>query len=767
MCSVFPKKAALFAAVACTLSFVFSFTVDLWAQKRLPFVEAALSEALQRPIEIRRAGYTLTHGFALEDLTVKEIKTVPVPFTVERVRAHASFELYPRPKIRIHRVVFERPRLGLVGNAEELFRAGSLVRKLPVYRSVIGRVALEMRLSAFEVKEGRVIVFTDTRGTRVRQEFEHIDFFAGERGFRKNRMRVSGRIAGKPEARFHIDSDLLREGPGTFDSNVRIDLHEFTSSYLAPYLQDRFKLPEKDLSASLRLKIRDGRRIESDGRFDLPSIGFDDRLLRYLTRRSPKFRYYVMGYWRKDSIEFSRIHLKGRTVRLAGTGRISLTEGRESYKLSLSSDPLPLEKFRNLPGDWRFTGGSAGVVVRAAGSPKRFEPVIEIALNNASALDDRRGFRLDNAKGLLRLTPSSVELDDLWVFMNDFPLRASGRIANGPGRRSVSLDLATFPGQIPLLRGHNPVNGTLRLRAEEKEGAWNGYARARLDEPGFSPHSRRDATVAFKGLSLEKRAAGWLLLRSLETDGKRLLKPLAVRAARFALRYDRERARLDLLSARVEGGLARGTFRIDLKDGDWKSRFDLEAVRLEALGRLFFLDLPLEGTLSLRGHVLGGPRSGPSARLAFEAIEGKIGPSAWQKDWAGQTGVETLREIRFDRISGWASLKSGLWRLREVRLTGPQTALSADFQLREGRVNGRLSVRFPAGSIRPGSALSWLLAFVGGQDWVDFDFHLAGEAASPRIEWLAGEFKKKIERTIPEFLRVPLARQIEQRLAVS
>src|SRR3989338_5779479 len=98
MMPCFTRSRCLKPAIACAgwavaLAFVFSFTLNLWIERKLPFIETAVSGALKRPVEIRHAGYMLFSGFVLDDLVVKEIKTVPVQFTIKRVRAIPSFEL--------------------------------------------------------------------------------------------------------------------------------------------------------------------------------------------------------------------------------------------------------------------------------------------------------------------------------------------------------------------------------------------------------------------------------------------------------------------------------------------------------------------------------------------------------------------------------------------------------------------------------------------------------------------------------------------------
>jgi len=140
-----------------------------------------------------------------------------------------------------------------------------------------------------------------------------------------------------------------------------------------------------------------------------------------------------------------------------------------------------------------------------------------------------------------------------------------------------------------------------------------------------------------------------------------------------------------------------------------------------------------------------------------------VGPSPVLEKLADQTGVEPLRRLSFRTATVDVGYAGGLWRAERLKLLAEEAILSADLKFSRGRLAGSLSARFPEESIRDSSEFKWLLRFVGGMKWVDLDFDVAGDPRSPRVEWKAGEFKKKVETRLAPWMRGILARELEKR----
>ena len=81
---------------------------------------------------------------------------------------------------------------------------------------------------------------------------------------------------------------------------------------------------------------------------------------------------------------------------------------------------------------------------------------------------------------------------------------------------------------------------------------------------------------------------------------------------------------------------------------------------------------------------------------------------------------------------------------------------------REGRLTGALSAQFPASSIRKSSRLKGLLRYVGEKEKVGFDFKIAGSLGVPRIQWMSGEFKRKVETKLAPWMRKQLVKEMER-----
>jgi len=57
------------------------------------------------------------------------------------------------------------------------------------------------------------------------------------------------------------------------------------------------------------------------------------------------------------------------------------------------------------------------------------------------------------------------------------------------------------------------------------------------------------------------------------------------------------------------------------------------------------------------------------------------------------------------------------------------------------------------------------MRFVGADPWIDFDFKLAGSLKSLRVQWLPGEFKRKIQDRLSPGLQRMLEEEMDKMLA--
>ena len=91
----------------------------------------------------------------------------------------------------------------------------------------------------------------------------------------------------------------------------------------------------------------------------------------------------------------------------------------------------------------------------------------------------------------------------------------------------------------------------------------------------------------------------------------------------------------------------------------------------------------------------------------------------------------------------------------------------ANLRVMDGRLSGKLWVLFPQSLVRNSSQLKWLLQFVDAAPMLDLEFRIAGSPESPRLEWLSGAFKQKVESRLAPWMKFKLTREIEKHLGTN
>ena len=177
------------------------------------------------------------------------------------------------------------------------------------------------------------------------------------------------------------------------------------------------------------------------------------------------------------------------------------------------------------------------------------------------------------------------------------------------------------------------------------------------------------------------------------------------------------------------------------------------------------ITFPITGKVNAEGKATG-QKGAPKLSGYFRVSDGVVGPIPTLEKLSVQTGIEPLRQLKFNEISGNASNEANDVVFKNIKILSSDARLLANIKLKpNGRINGALSAKFSEKALNDSSQLKWLMKFVGGQHWIDFDFKVAGSLASPRIEWLVGDFKRRIETKLPPFIRGMLIREIEKRMS--
>lgn len=648
---------------------LFWFTANLWAERKLPYIESTLGAALHRPITIQSAHYDLFGGFRLDGVEVKQFAPAFSPVHIERVRIQPSFELFPVPAIRVRRVVLEGPVVALQARPEGFFRPAVFLRSLSPNYGQIGALKIRLDLSSIEVKRGNLS------------------------------------------------------------------------------FQKWLTLPP--VKYSFKAELRDGKRITLRG-----TVG-------------SAARFSVLGLVNEKKAVFPLLSVRVGAVEMRGRGEVDLSDPSGRYRFGLSSGKTAMNKFKGLPSFVIPDAGAVQLSAELTGDDGSFEPFAEATLYGAGLHDVRKKFIVTNTVGTVRLTARALELNRIWAFVNDLPVGLNGRVYFD-GRPGFRFEATTYPGQLPGLRASNAFNASFAAAGKQLEDGWSGYARLRAQDYAHGGEREDIWTVSFHGLSRapneNRSVCRSFRLRRQDASGAKASVDLSLSRLSCLFSADARAMGVEIMDAGFGGGRGRLKLGADLSGPVWELSAGMSGVDVEKLPRFIKHNYPVSGELD--AHVDWKlSREDSRCSIRFDVADGSIGPSERLADWARQTGIEPLERIRFRSFSGDAVYESGLWHLKDLRLSGDAVRLAADLDIAEGRLAGKLSARFPAASIRDSSELKWLLWFVGGAEWVDFDFKVAGHLTAPRVQWLEGEFKKKVEMRLAPWMRSELARQIEKRLA--
>ncbi len=751
--SKFPLFCVKATAILSIPVFLTLAAVNLWLDRNLPVLVSAVGIALDRPVVMERACFNPFRGFLVYGVELPKHGTM-APVSISTVRIFPSLDFRPAPALVVRRVIFEKPHFSVSGKAEDLFQIGAKLKNLPEIRGKIGALDVCMKLASFEISGGKVTLLSAGKGGAWRQDFEGVDFFAGRSYFKQNVVKLKGHIAGKPEAKFAIECALRNDIPRRLDSNIRVDFRQFTTAYLNRHLDGKIQLPGDALTASVKLKIRKGNRLELRGKIVPPKAWFGAQF--------PEVLFFLQGVWDNSRIRFTSVSLKGAGVKLGGAGEVFFLKNAAKYRFLLSSDLISLKRFGGIFKTVAIESGQVEFVAELKGDQKSFDPALDVVFHNGAFRELKQDLSVTNMEGRVVFSKDYWKVKELWAFVNNLPigLNAEARWTR-PAR--VHFDVSTYPGQIPKLRARNPVNAAVKGAAVLLKDGWSGHARVMLSDFPKGVEQKRTWTVLVGGLSLSRQMNARQVCRKFQVlsreggfSAERLL---------FSVAVDRTRLQAEIFDAILAGGKLRASASASPADRTWQATASVAGADLKGLLEAAQKKWPVTGRLSASASWKGGPRDFSEGHVRLKISNGRIGPGALLTRWANETDIEALKEIPYHFIESEAVYSAGQWDLKNVRLDADSIVLASRFKLKGSRVSGTLSTRFPASSIRDSSQLKGLVKFVQGREWVDFDFLFDGRLPHPGIEWLDGKFKRNIESRLPFWMGSAVVSEIERRFA--
>ncbi|MBI4436872.1 MAG: hypothetical protein HY590_05650 [Candidatus Omnitrophica bacterium] len=764
------------------LPLLFSLFVNHWFSQNEQRILASLNEVFHASVAIRQVHYRFFRGILIEDFEMRDSTdpALPSPIRVRRVRIQPSFTWIPHPTLKLGRVVLEEPHFSLRAGLRDLIQMGRFLNSSPKSDRRFGPLSLKMHLSSLSIKRGKVTLLSPSLEESWKQEFEGVQVFLGRQWLGGERLVVMGHIAGNPKASFRIRGSVKNALPHAVHVDLLFDCQQFATAYLAPHLGKQVDLPDEKLTAAIKVKVRKGKMFVSKGKITSPRIVEGKNVfLRLVRQLSPYLRYEVKGEVAHGICRLTKLILKTEGIELKGGGELRLLGEASSYNVSIASGKISTRKLRELLPEFRFESGEARLILTIAGSAERISPSLDLVLANCTFRDTAHRLSWSKVDGRIHFSKDRLVIEELWAFLNNLPIRIRGEVNRGD-RPRVVFEMSTYPGQVSVLRPRNPINATVRFiggydgkkwdsdlwisnvlyrgQAQEKEVwtlALHGMEVEGSTRPRFPQDFLRGTTVRCRSLLV--RQAG----------KKRILDHLALRKSSFFFSVEPDKVRWDV----SEGSLSQGKLFlqswVDLRHFpafSWMVTGSLSDADVVPLLHRFGHRYPLTGRLSAEGTWGGG---GKSSQLLgrFLLVNGLIGPTVALQRLADETGIEPLRQIQFREFSGRVAFTGGDLNLDRLKIVSDQAELLATLKVREGeRVAGILSAKFPEASVRQSSELQWLLHYVGGKDWIDFDFKIAGSLGVPRLQWLSGEFKRKIEAKLPPGMRNQLAREMAKKL---
>ena len=711
----------------------FCLVFNLYLSKNCVALASAASHALKRPVGVQRIYYNPWAGIVFEHIRIGTGEAGSSPASVEKARLIPSFEFKPAPAMHIKTIILEKPIFTLQGQTKELFHMGMTLKNPHINLGKVLGIKFYIGLASFEFRHGKASLLSSSANQHWQQNFENVSFFAGNRWFLRNLVSLKGHIAGKPQAKFDIAWQIQENLPKKLDSNVRLNFNNFTTEYLNRHLDPALQVPGDELTAALHLKIRSGDRIQAEGEVKLPKIWQHEFFTDRFWKKYSKLRFSVRGSWKNGQGKFSEVLVKSANIQMKGKAELSVSEALGFYRLSLASGAVPIENFETLVQPLTFRSGNVRFYTNIEGSAQRFEPSLSIAFDNCSLSDAKKKFILDRLGGQIYLSKNDATAREIWCFVNNVPVRVNGQFQFSPA--SLKISASTYPGQLPSLKPKNPVNAAFDAEAAELANGWTGFARFEMEDYKSGKKRMQAQSASFEGLLREPKQGPWncrsLAWQKEDSSGKADLQ-IFLRKMQFIFLLNEHEMRLEILNA-----------------------------VLKAVLQANEISYPVTAQFSAKVFCKKTP---PSADIEFKLVNGQIGPNEKMAELAQQTGIAALDVIRFPSFTGQAFYRSEQWELKNFQMNGDSLGFKAKAKIKNAKIEGALSLEIRASSIH-NTGLHILLWMIGNQEWLDFDFAFKGALASPKVRWVGGDFKQKIERRLPQWLIHRLTQQIESSLA--
>ena len=767
------------ALVSLMLTFVFSVIVDEWLQRNRMWVLASIGTICGESAKAENIRFSLLHGITIRNLEIKNPKSEALPsdITVENVYIRPGFSLGPSPAISLGEISFIEPSLAIQSDLEGILRAAQWLSKPSTGNRHLGFLILKPDISSLQIENAHITLLSANARKPWIQKFEHVKFLLKRRG-NSEKIWLAGNIDGHPDASFEILASMKKKFTGETETSFRFNFQKFTAEYLRPHLQTDFEIPQDALTAMISFKLRKNT-FSSQGAFEVPAIGNKTGWQNHLIKLfAPRLRYQIRGRLEDSRCVLDKIKLKAGQVGFKGHGYINFAGDQNNYWISLLSEEFELKKVAPFMPWADISSGKLRLHLKLLGSPVNIYPVVDFLVKDGHIRDKQRRIDWSQVSARIRFSRNRFTVSRFMAFMDNLPVGIVGEIRRFDSPR-FRFEAFTYPGQLRGLRYKNPVNLWLGISGERKDNYWNAAVKfrqtrfrssTRLEEYwGLTiNHARLAPFEIINGRKINgvKIAADWI---EIDQPIEKHLQRINLEKPVLAMTGNPNLIRIRLFNALFHG--TRLAFETSLTANRWPYFSCLINLMLWETNAEEFLpklgiQWPLKGKMTVKSTIRIQD-SRIDLKGQFKITQGRIGPTPLLSGLADKTALESLREISFRKLAGNVEFKDGLWKFTDLKLLGENLGVWANLQWIDKYLLGRVTLKFPEQAIRDSSALKWLVRFVGTKNWVDLDFKIAGSAHAPRIQWLSGEFKRKLQSRLPPWLQGILASEIEKQFALS
>lgn len=528
-----------------------------------------------------------------------------------------------------------------------------------------------------------------------------------------------------------------------------------------------------------------GRRYGEEGILSEGCINLEDYKLKdyilndlFFFTFVNKIAYRVKISFHGDRMSVDNVLLDFQQFKIEGDGVIEnyKDDPRLDLNLSLKELDLPrkaylrsrllIESIRNFIVNIKGTFGEPSWSIRMDELRSRFASLPAV-------------LTVDNFYCRLNISRERLSIEECSGFFNNFPVGVKFLISTDSSP-SISLDVISYPGQVPSLKPFNPLNFEFSFSGDRVGDSISGslglYAERLL-----SAESRLTRDLR---LSIGQIRCNFLEKLKPSSDGNNI--PLSVEAADVLyearapsqdlnLRLENinaslrpENGKLYLTDLKVSGyrGLLEGEGMLEFGRArpDAYLDFKFRDFSMDELVDIIDLDYELSG--GVNGRAVFNTRTFFFLNGDLDISNGHIGNIEMLDLIADFLGIPSLKDIYFDSLSSGFSISKNTEEIsfRDIKLRSKDINMDADLELEElVKIKGDAMVRLSPALLKESFKMRLLFLLIGERiPYADFDFKIAGFLRTPRIKWLDTRFRKSVMRFLSEGGQKAMEAQVEE-----